>query len=823
MKKYLFLLIGITILGCTKKTSQSETLAHYAPKDAAIVFSIKSLDIFTSNLQNNEFIYDNSEFHLNQDTKEVLKNLKYIKTPNSALLSFSKIGQNEFGFTFITKDSPNLIQTDSIANKTIESQDYSNKTIKKLTLENSVSYATTLDSIFIASNSKLLIENAIRNYSNNIKNQDLKELIDTSGDGTSVFINTTYFNTAFNDYFSNTKNLPIEKFTTNLSLDLEISQKTLQLNGVAITNDSIPKILDIFKGVEPQETHIAKITPLSATGFYSFTYNSFEILRENLKTYHAKDRALNPVSNEAFFNSLNEVGVIYNNDQSIVTVHSLDPDVTEQALISQQDEEKSYRDVTIFKLSSSNMFTEALNPLITIEGLNYYTRIKDYYLFAKDTEAIENIIANYQNKSILGEQDYYIDVSKSLSDESSILMVTNTDELKSKLPNIVDSKFKSSAEKIKFKDHKLAALQFIYERNFAHVHAIIEKAGAKSSSNGISQVATVKLDASLQNTPRLFKNHTNKTRDIVVQDVSNTLYLISNKGKIKWKKNLGAAILGDITEVDLYRNGKYQLAFTTQDKLYVLDRNGKEVENFPIEFKDPITQPLAVFDYDRNRKYRFLVTQGNSVLMYNKDGKRVSGFKFDKADKTIVTQPKHIRIGSRDYILVMSNSGKLNILSRTGTERVSIKTNLDISDNNWYKYENTFANTNENGELMQISEKGKLNITKLGLPQDHYIESTNKTFVSLAENKLTIKGKTIELDFGLYTRPQIFYINNKIYVSVTDTQSHKVYLFDSNGILRPNFPVYGNSQIDFENMDSDNNLEFVVKGEEDSVLIYKVN
>ena len=135
----------------------------------------------------------------------------------------------------------------------------------------------------------MLIENAIRNYSNNIKNQDLKELIDTSGDGTSVFINTTYFNTAFNDYFSNTKNLPIEKFTTNLSLDLEISQKTLQLNGVAITNDSIPKILDIFKSVEPQETHIAKITPLSATGFYSFTYNSFEILRENIINKGKKD------------------------------------------------------------------------------------------------------------------------------------------------------------------------------------------------------------------------------------------------------------------------------------------------------------------------------------------------------------------------------------------------------------------------------------------------------------------------------------------------------------------------------------------------------
>ena len=95
--------------------------------------------------------------------------------------------------------------------------------------------------------------------------------------------------------------------------------------------------------------------------------------------------------------------------------------------------------------------------------------------------------------------------------------------------------------------------------------------------------------------------------------------------------------------------------------------------------------------------------------------------------------------------------------------------------------------------------------------------------VTLSENKLTIKGKTIELDFGIYTAPKLFYINDKIYIAVTDLQTQKVYLFDSNSKLIPNFPVYGNSEIVLDNVDSDRDLEFVTKGENNSILLYQIN
>jgi hypothetical protein len=95
--------------------------------------------------------------------------------------------------------------------------------------------------------------------------------------------------------------------------------------------------------------------------------------------------------------------------------------------------------------------------------------------------------------------------------------------------------------------------------------------------------------------------------------------------------------------------------------------------------------------------------------------------------------------------------------------------------------------------------------------------------VALSENKLLIKNKTTELDFGDYSNCQIFYINDQIYVSVTDLQSHKIYLFDSQSKLLSNFPVYGNSSIALDNIDKDRNLEFVTKGDSNSIILYQIN
>ena len=71
--------------------------------------------------------------------------------------------------------------------------------------------------------------------------------------------------------------------------------------------------------------------------------------------------------------------------------------------------------------------------------------------------------------------------------------------------------------------------------------------------------------------------------------------------------------------------------------------------------------------------------------------------------------------------------------------------------------------------------------------------------------------------------PKFSILNDKIYVSTTDLQSKKIHLYDSQGKPLPNFPIYGNSAIHLENADKDRNLEILVKGETNSIILYQIN
>ena len=79
------------------------------------------------------------------------------------------------------------------------------------------------------------------------------------------------------------------------------------------------------------------------------------------------------------------------------------------------------------------------------------------------------------------------------------------------------------------------------------------------------------------------------------------------------------------------------------------------------------------------------------------------------------------------------------------------------------------------------------------------------------------------MDYGDYTAPQIFYINDKIYVTTTDLQAKKIYLFDSLGKPVANFPIYGNSSITLDNIDKDRNLEVITKSDSNSIIVYEIN
>jgi len=430
---------------------------------------------------------------------------------------------------------------------------------------------------------------------------------------------------------------------------------------------------------------------------------------------------------------------------------------------------------------------------------------------------LQTIIANYQNSATLSKNQALLNGYSNISDESSLLLVADSD----KLENITSKIFNLNSSPINLSDYKFSTFQFVQDEDFMHVNININKNKSRAVSNTISEEFNITLDADVLTNPQFVTNYRSNQEDIVVQDINNNLYLISNQGKILWKKRLNGNILGKIEQIDIYKNGRLQLVFATPKRVYVIDRNGNDVGPFPLNFNDNITQPLSVFDYDNNKNYRLLVTQGSNLLLYNVSGKIVNGFNYQKSTE-INSQPKHFRINSKDYI-VFAAGNIMKIINRQGQSRIDVKESIDFSDNEIYLYKDLFTTTNRNGDLVQVNSNGSVSKQNLNLDNNHAITTTSKTLVTLSENNLTIKQNTFELDFGNYTKPNIFYINDKIYVTVTDLQAKKIYLFDSLAKIQNNFPVYGNSEIELKNIDKDNNLEFVTIGDSDSIIIYQKN
>ena len=60
-----------------------------------------------------------------------------------------------------------------------------------------------------------------------------------------------------------------------------------------------------------------------------------------------------------------------------------------------------------------------------------------------------------------------------------------------------------------------------------------------------------------------------------------------------FKVSMEGNVLGSVSEVDALKNGKWQAAFTTNKKLYIIDRKGNALAGFPISVTNAITSGLS--------------------------------------------------------------------------------------------------------------------------------------------------------------------------------------------------------------------------------------
>ena len=793
-------------ISCDPAPSKLKVLSDFIPRNPSVVFSINDFEALKSDLKNNSFLSNlkNAQAYSYLKNKEIFKYLH----PNSKSILCISEGNDEPAFTFMTKLNKDLFNVDSIAGHTIENSSFNSFTFQKVIINKQAIFTTVEDSIFFASNSEKTLANILSGKNEN--NAIFKKIIALSNhQDLTVFIPA-------NEILANQI---LFNFGSWVALNIEVLPDALTASGVVLTNDSIPQLISVFKGLNPQQNEIAKVTPTNANTVVSLTFDDFTLFQNNLQNF----RGIKSIKDEetVLFEAVNEVSKISFSKGNAIVLKSIDPQLTNEALQNFSSPKAPFKGIMIHRFNEPNLFVNHFLTFTNRTAPKEVFILDNFFVFSENEEVTQNIINSYLLNNCLSSTSHYKEALSQLSDESSLLVM----KLNGDYSGAISTLLKTEIAPVSFKKYPIAILQFNYDRDFAHVNFVCKeasKSNSKKVAGKVTQINSIQLENELLNDPAFFSNHRTGGKDIVVQDVTNKMYFISSGGKILWTKKLKNPILGKIEEVDLLRNGKKQLAFTTKNNFYILDRTGRAVAPFPKKFRDEITQGISVFDYDNNRKYRFVITQGKEPLMLDGKGKKVKGFKFKKTKSNIVFPPQHFRIKSKDYIIIAEENGKLNILSRIGKPRVTVSKTFDFSNTPITLEKSKLVVINKDNSKNSVGLDGKTITNKLKVTSYHFTVK-GKTKVTLDDNLMRINGVLIELPFGIYTAPTISIVNRKTYISITETQENKVYVYNKSGNLLSGFPVYGTSIIDLGDLTKNGKTNFLVKGADKNIILYEIH
>ncbi|MFK7811520.1 MAG: ribonuclease HII [Maribacter sp.] len=806
------------LFNCSNEDNSVRPLLHYVPKNSFLVVKIKDHNTFTNTLDNNDFLTDFTASNTYKNIQDKVQYLKYLSPKSESLLALTETPDNHFEFIYVTDNTPDLINLDSIQNKTFESIQSANSTFDKYTIEDVPFYSLISNQKVIISSSKLLLEKLDGNETN-LQPKTLQKLFSTTNKTkpASVFVNMDKSNSILSKIIKENSKIKVSGFSDWISLDVTTNQKNLNLSGVSIANDSTWNYVDLFANTKPITNQTASFAPSQTDAILSYTFDNYEAFAKNRELSSGIVSPLDPP-----MDSVEEIGIVYMNDEKAIVLNTYGAEGISEYLLNQKTAVLEYQGYEIIELSKSNFLNNRFSPVIKDYEANFCVLLKNAFVFSNTISILKTVIRSYKNLATFNKTSVFKTLNDEIAKESSILFVSNSENIKKILKEDFSVDFSNDLKKIKLSKYGFAA-QTIADKNFYHTNIVIQKIENEVNSNaGNSQLFRVDFDSELATNPQFVTNHTTGRKEIVVQDQNNVLYLISGKGKILWKKQLSSLVQGKVKQIDLFKNGRLQLAFTTNNQFMILDRNGQEVKKFTKTYEGGNLNPLAVFDYEKKKNYRFVVTQREKTFMYDSKASIVEGFKYTKAEQPIISAPKHITIGNKDFLVFKLKDGSLKLLNRVGNVRVNVREKIDFSENEVFKYKNKFAVTDKKGVLNQIDLNGKITKTNFNLSNDHGMAATDNTLVLMNENILTIKGKKIELELGVYTKPKIFYRYNKIYVSVTDLQNEKVYLFDSQAKPITGYPKIGVSSIDLQDLTNDKTLEIIAKKTNLSLAVYRL-
>jgi|GEM_PF-3446695 len=209
--------------------------------------------------------------------------------------------------------------------------------------------------------------------------------------------------------------------------------------------------------------------------------------------------------------------------------------------------------------------------------------------------------------------------------------------------------------------------QFVPNENELKISGSLKYNTTKKVESGVIWQTT--LDASYSYEPTLIMNSKTGNNDLLILTDSNSLYLLSNEGDIKWRRKFEEKIIPPFHAVNYFNNDEQQISFASKNRIYTIDNNGKDLDDFPLRLPSPSTSGLSVFTYDQTYQRMFTACENGNIYGYEINGTPLQGWNPMENVGSTTLPIKHVNDEGIDYIITLNDEGSVGIFNRKGERK----------------------------------------------------------------------------------------------------------------------------------------------------------
>jgi hypothetical protein len=881
MKRYLTIVLLVLLLGGVLgyfffvfwKKNQSRPLEDALLQNTSFYLSTKdALAVFPSfrNMPYGDDVFALPVFNrLDQQLTafdSVLRATGHTLSGIPLIASLYSTGADKYDWLFLVDGSKTeaeelLGKLSSIAGAKVSKRIYHDETVLDILMPGALApfSCASLNGIFMGSFSAFLVEEGIVQLRDNdpIEETDhrYRKIKNLAGNGASL---TLFYNPALayaleKQFIDESKSSLLAQLGSSsswMALDVSFRNNSILLGGYTLPDST--GVLSTFNQAPKYEFGFDKVLPIN-TAYFTAQELVFDLENgESSVTSYLSNDWLIPFACYGLLEPLDNDF----NAEWFLTMPVVDEDIANQSL----------QEMARFNLSDS-LFTDELNGavigqltndsvLVRALGLSkwlplsnpYFTVYKGHAFFANDVNTIRDILGKVNAGLVLAGNPTYLGFAQEVSSTNSLYIYANPTRMGELMPAILlNSVLEGKGSD--YKNFTPVGLQYSYDEGVFFTIAMLQyRAGASSLatdemdtiSDGLASdilAWRLPLGAQVIGKPQLVTNHNTGELEVFVQDANNNIYLINRAGKVLWKKAIDGAIMGDVYQVDLYKNNKLQLIFNTQQKVYLFDRNGEYVEQFPVALTAKAVNGMFLMGDKQNFQY-FVACEDYKVYGYTANGKPLQGWNPKPRVGTITYPLQFTTSQGKEYLILTNKDGTLLFYNRNG-DRIEKPIRLEAEFNQpffVYEHNKTFSLVNASSEriLFSVNAKGEVKeITDEKMPPYLYfagavVDSSLQYFFVAADMVTFTSPELVTLNTFAPTQPidqpiQLFASGSKRnLLGLTSTAGNQVYLVDMAGQLLPGLPLKGNTAMALGHLFDSDKLTLIVGDADGNLNAYRL-